>query len=204
MQGLAALPEMLPTLTQRVLHDGLPFLGICVGMQLLANCGHEFGKHAGLNWLDGEVVPLVPPNTNRTINPPTEHARLVSEPTGEAAAYAAKKPMKSAKDQKTPRVISSASVHKVKIPHMGWNDVRQLRPHPLFKDLPESVPMYFVHSYHWVGLKPEHILAETDYGGPVTAVAGRDNIVGTQFHPEKSQQAGMKLLRNFLDWSGLL
>ncbi|MDE2135520.1 MAG: imidazole glycerol phosphate synthase subunit HisH [Alphaproteobacteria bacterium] len=152
MAGLQALPGMVETLRDAVLARGTPFLGICVGMQLLAEVGREFGDHPGLSWIKGDVVKMVP---------------------------------------------SDAAL---KIPHMGWNELAFIRPHPLFAGLAPGVHAYFVHSYVMRPAEPGHILATADYGGPFAAAVGRDNIVGTQFHPEKSQAVGLALLGNFLDW----
>jgi glutamine amidotransferase len=152
MNGLSALPGMVETLNAAVIGRGVPFLGICVGMQLMASVGREFGDHAGLGWIKGEVVKMTP-----------------SDPT-------------------------------LKIPQIGWNELRFTRPHPVFAGLPDGAHAYFVHSYE---LRPEResdTLARTDYGGPVTAAVGRDNLVGVQFHPEKSQAVGLALLGNFLQW----
>lgn len=150
-QGLNALPAMVPTLRQRVLQDGVPFLGICVGMQLLADAGYEHETSPGLGWISGAVRALPRPENG-------------------------------------------------KIPHMGWNTLRAARPHPLLSGLPDGTHVYYVHSYHFIPSSPDAVLATTDYGQPFVAALGRDNIVGTQFHPEKSQAAGLRLLRNFLDW----
>ncbi|CFX15559.1 Imidazole glycerol phosphate synthase subunit HisH [Candidatus Filomicrobium marinum] len=155
MKGLTAVPGMREALEKAVISEGKPFLGICVGMQLLATRGLEFGVTEGFDWIPGEVRALEP------------------------------------------------SAPALKIPHMGWNTLNVLRPHPLLKDIetgPNGLHAYFVHSYHLVPERPDDVVAETDYGGPVTAIVGRDNIVGTQFHPEKSQTLGLKLLANFLSW----
>jgi glutamine amidotransferase len=152
MAGLKALPGMVGALSEAVRERGTPFLGICVGMQLLARVGREFGDHAGLGWIDGEVVRLAP-----------------SDPS-------------------------------LKIPHMGWNELNFARPHPLFAGLADGTHVYFVHSYVFRPADPAHTLARCDYGGPFTAAVGHDNIVGTQFHPEKSQAAGLAMLGNFLEW----
>jgi glutamine amidotransferase len=152
-QGLAALPDMLPALEEAVIRQAKPFLGICVGMQLMATTGHEHGVHDGLGWIAGEVVPIDP-------------------------------------DQAT-----------LKIPHMGWNEIEiGESSHPVLADLPSGTHLYFVHGYHFTCTNPENVLATVDYGGPITAVVGRDNLVGTQFHPEKSQGAGLRLIANFLGW----
>ncbi|GAB6052488.1 imidazole glycerol phosphate synthase subunit HisH [Magnetospira thiophila] len=151
--GLDALPGMTEALDQAVHRDGKPFLGICVGMQLLATMGREHGDFAGLNWIGGEVLPLTP-----------------TDPT-------------------------------LKIPHMGWNELRLQTPgHPLFLGLKSGAHAYFVHSYGFRADDPASLLATVDYGGPVAAVIGRDNMVGTQFHPEKSQATGLALITNFLCW----
>jgi glutamine amidotransferase len=152
MRGLSAVPGMVEVLRERVLKQGAPFLGICVGMQLLATVGREFGDHAGLGWVAGEVVKITP---------------------------------------------SDASL---KIPHMGWNELKILRKHPVLDGIPDGANVYFVHSFQMKPALPEDLLATTDYGGPITAVIGDANIAGTQFHPEKSQAFGLKLLENFLRW----
>jgi glutamine amidotransferase len=151
-QGLNAVPGLLDALSEEILHNRKPFLGICVGMQLLATTGLEHGKTAGLGWLPGDVGPLQP-----------------EDPA-------------------------------LKIPHMGWNTLDTLAPHPVLRGIAVGSHVYFVHSYHLTAADPAHVLATTDYGGAVTAVAGRDNIIGTQFHPEKSQATGLHLLQNFLEW----
>lgn len=151
-EGLAALPGMLEALDRAVMQRRVPFLGICVGMQLMADRGREFQVHEGLGWIPGEVVAL--------------------EPTDAA----------------------------LKIPHMGWNDLHVTAAHPVLDGLPAGAHAYFVHSYHLRCADPSHCLATVDYGGPVTAVVGRDNLIGTQFHPEKSQRIGMALITRFLRW----
>ena len=151
--GLAALPGMIATLEEVAIGAGRPFLGICVGMQLMAGVGREHGDHPGFGWIPGEVVALAP-----------------ADP-------------------------------RLKIPHMGWNDLTILGDgHPLLDGLADGAEVYFVHSYRMVPDDPAHILATADYGGPLPAIIGRDNIVGTQFHPEKSQSAGLRLISNFLNW----
>jgi glutamine amidotransferase len=151
--GLNAVPGMRDVLEERVIRAGTPFLGICVGMQLLATEGREKAITPGLGWIDGAVVHLTP-----------------SDPT-------------------------------LKIPHMGWNTLSIAKPHALLAGIPEGLHAYFVHSYHLVTERPDNTIATTDYGGPVTAIVGRDNIFGTQFHPEKSQALGLALISNFLVWS---
>jgi glutamine amidotransferase len=142
--GLRAISGMVEALDQRVLKDAAPFLGVCVGMQLLAKTGEELGTYQGLGWLDGTVREL--------------------------------------------------PANDVRIPHMGWNDVVPLAPHPLI----EPGEAYFLHSFAYDG---EAIVATTEHGGPVTAAIGRDNFMGVQFHPEKSQRYGLALLERFLRWN---
>jgi glutamine amidotransferase len=152
--GLRALPGMVEALGRRVLEQGRPFLGICVGMQLLATTGREHGDHAGLDWIGGEVLPIEP-----------------ADPA-------------------------------LKVPHMGWNELAYVPGcHPLLADLPDNPHAYFVHSYRFACAQPAHRLARVDYGGPIAAVIGRDTIVGTQFHPEKSQRTGLRVIANFLTWA---
>jgi len=151
-RGLAAVPGLEAALVEAVQARGRPFLGICVGMQLMAERGREFETVDGLGWIAGEVRAIEP--ADRTL----------------------------------------------KIPHMGWNELSIRVPHPVLDGLPDGTHAYFVHSF---ALRPEHpadLLAETDYGGPLAAVVGRDNLIGTQFHPEKSQGAGLRLIANFLRW----
>jgi len=154
--GLYGVTGMVDTLQRAVIEQGKPFLGICVGMQLMATRGVEYGIHAGLDWIAGDVVRI--------------------EPKGQ-----------------------SGNEH-LKIPHMGWNELVELKPHPLLAGIAPHDHAYFVHSFQLKARRAETVLAVTDYGGPVTAVVGRDNLVGTQFHPEKSQATGLKLIANFLRW----
>ena len=149
MRGLTALDGMIAALNEQILQNKKPFLGICVGMQLMFERGLEHGEHKGLGWLAGEVVKLTP-----------------SDPS-------------------------------LKIPHMGWNNLTIKRDHPILRGIQSGEHLYFVHSYA-ARTTPENILATTDYGGEVVAVVGRDNIMGTQFHPEKSQASGLAILKNFL------
>ena len=136
-----------------MVRGGRPFLGICVGMQLMATVGREYGEHAGLGWIPGACVPLEPDDA------------------------------------------------ALKVPHMGWNDLGfAATGHPLFDGLADGVHAYFVHSYAVACDHDAHVLARVDYGGPVAAVIGRDNMAGTQFHPEKSQAMGLRLISNFLQW----
>jgi glutamine amidotransferase len=150
--GLYGVPGMVDTLQREVIERGKPFLGICVGMQLMATRGVEYGIHAGLDWIAGDVVRIEP-------------------------------------GDKT-----------LKIPHMGWNELLELKPHPLFEDIGAHDHAYFVHSFQLKTAKPETLLATTEYGGPIAAVVGRANLAGTQFHPEKSQATGLRLIGNFLRW----
>jgi glutamine amidotransferase len=152
MRGLNAVPGMVEALREKVLKEGAPFLGICVGMQLLATVGVEFGRHAGLGWIAGEVVKITPDDPN------------------------------------------------LKIPHMGWNEIKKAQSHPLLEGIPDKAHAYFVHSFQLKPVLPDDLIATTDYGGPLTAMVGNENIAGTQFHPEKSQAIGIKLLENFLTW----
>jgi glutamine amidotransferase len=151
-RGLAAVPGMEAALAQRVLKDGIPFLGICVGMQLLAERGREFETVDGLEWIKGEVAPLAP-----------------ADPT-------------------------------LKIPHMGWNELKFRRRHPVLDGIADGAHAYFVHSYGFTHTDPADLIATVDYGGAITAALGRDNILGVQFHPEKSQATGLRLIANFLRW----
>ena len=151
MNGLDGLPGMHQVLQEQVIEAGKPFLGICVGMQLMAEWGREHGDTKGLGWLKGEVVALEP-----------------ADPS-------------------------------LKVPHMGWNQLSIRRAHPLLAGIGEGSHAYFVHSYRFAAESPQ-IYAETGYGGPVAALVGRDNLAGTQFHPEKSQAVGLKLIANFLEW----
>ena len=151
--GLARLPGMMEALESAVIAKARPFLGICVGMQLMAEAGTERGRHRGLRWLGGAVVPIAPDRNS------------------------------------------------LKIPHMGWNELILDAPaHPIFAGIPAGAHAYFVHSYHFAGAAHGTVLATVDYGGLIAAVVGRDNMVGAQFHPEKSQTVGMKFLTNFLEW----
>ena len=147
-EGLRAIPGLVAAMEERVLVGGAPFLGICVGMQLLATRGVEHGITQGLDWIGGEV-------------------RLI-EVTDPA----------------------------IKIPHMGWNDV-VVRPHAALIEPGEA---YFLHSYQFAADDGHHVVAMTDHGGGVVAAVGRDNILGVQFHPEKSQSYGLELLGRFLEW----
>jgi len=154
--GLDAVPGMVEALSERVIRGGVPFLGVCVGMQLLASEGREKLVTPGLGWIPGAVERIAPADPG------------------------------------------------LKIPHMGWNTITVTRPHALLAgiaDGPAGLHAYFVHSYHLRTDDPATLVATTDYGGPLTACVGRDNIFGTQFHPEKSQALGLKLIENFLGWN---
>jgi glutamine amidotransferase len=150
--GLYGVPGMVDVLQREVIERGKPFLGICVGMQLMATRGVEYGVHAGLDWIAGDVV---------RIEPGKDH---------------------------------------LKIPHMGWNELLDLKPHPVLAGIEPHEHAYFVHSFQLETATPETLLATTDYGGRITAVVGRNNLAGTQFHPEKSQATGLRLIGNFLRW----
>lgn len=150
--GVDALPGLREALEEVAIERARPFLGICVGLQLMATVGREHGDHPGFDWIPGEVVPLAPSDS------------------------------------------------ALKVPQMGWNELEVLHEHPVLAGLGADPHVYFVHSYHLRVERPEQLLAASDYGGSVTAAAGRDNLIGTQFHPEKSQAAGLALLRNFLRW----
>jgi imidazole glycerol-phosphate synthase subunit HisH len=153
--GLEAVSGMREALEESVRRNGRPFLGICVGAQLMAERGLEFRITPGLGWIKGDVKAIEP-----------------SDP-------------------------------ELKIPHMGWNTLSVLKDHALLEGIPtgaDGLHAYFVHSFHLVTPDRAALVAEADYGGPVTAMVGRDNLAGTQFHPEKSQVLGLKLIANFLKW----
>lgn len=153
-RGLCAIDGMIEALEEAVHQRARPFLGICVGMQLMAREGLEHGSTPGLGWIEGRVEALEPADTS------------------------------------------------LKVPHMGWNALGLDQPgHPVLTGLKNDQHAYFVHSYHLVTDQPDTVMARVDYGGPVTAIIGRDTMVGTQFHPEKSQATGLRLIRNFLSWT---
>lgn len=161
---------MMEALREAVVVRGRPFLGTCIGEQLLCTTSREMGSHQGFGWIPGEVLKITP-ETGRGVA--TAAGRTVWPPSGRAWW----------------------------IPHYGWNDLRIVAPaHPLFRGVAQGAHVYFVHSYHLMPENPAHLLAEVDYGGQVVAAVGRDNLVGTQFHPEKSQAVGLRLLANFLAW----
>ncbi|TKW67567.1 MAG: imidazole glycerol phosphate synthase subunit HisH [Paracoccus denitrificans] len=150
--ALEAVPGMVDALRDAVENRAVPFMGICVGMQMLADIGHEYRDTAGLGWIGGEIDAIRPSDAG------------------------------------------------LKVPHMGWNDLRLRQPHPVLDGIQTGDHAYFVHSWQFHPADPAHLLADVDYGGPVTAIVGRDNIVGTQFHPEKSQAVGLRIIENFLNW----
>ena len=160
-RGLDAVPGMVSALNEAVLTKGKPFLGICVGMQLMASRGLEHHETEGLGWIAGDVVGLTPPPGD---------------------------------DQQGPAGTG------FRIPHMGWNELKFDHAHPVLAGIVPGAHAYFVHSYQMNCTDPAHVLAAVDYGGVVTALIGRDNMIGTQFHPEKSQATGLKLIANFLAW----
>jgi len=149
--ALGQVDGMAEALRHAVLSRGVPFMGICVGMQMLATAGHEYRLTQGLDWIPGEVQAIAAPG--------------------------------------------------LKVPHMGWNDLIIDHPHPVLDGIATGDHAYFVHSWQFQVADPAHLLSHVDYGGPVTAVVGRDNIIGTQFHPEKSQATGLRLIANFLRWT---
>lgn len=154
--GVMALNGMREALEEAVIEKAKPFLGICVGMQLMASRGLEHGVTEGFGWIEGDVSPIQP-----------------ADP-------------------------------QLKIPHMGWNTLNLTGQHFVFDGIPtgaDGLHAYFVHSYHLNASNRRDVLAHTDYGGPVVAVVARDNLIGTQFHPEKSQKLGLALIANFLRWN---
>ncbi len=152
--GLAGYTGLFEAIEEAVIGRGVPFLGICVGAQMMATRGLEHGLNtSGFDWISGDVVKLTP-----------------DDPT-------------------------------LKIPHMGWNELILDQNHPVLNGIKSGDHAYFVHSYHLVAKNPAHRLVRCDYGGDVTAMIGRDNMVGTQFHPEKSQSTGLRLIGNFLQWN---
>jgi glutamine amidotransferase len=153
--GLDAVDGMVEALDESVRQRGRPVLGICVGMQLMAERGREYEVVEGLGWIAGEVDRITPADSS------------------------------------------------LKIPHMGWNTLNERRVHPLLEGIavgPQGLHAYFVHSFHLNVAERSDLVADADYGGAVTAIVGRDTMVGTQFHPEKSQRLGLKLIANFLKW----
>ena len=152
-RALGAYGGLFEAIEEAVTTRARPFLGICVGMQMLASWGREYENVAGFDWIPGEVVRITPADRH------------------------------------------------LKVPHMGWNDLVIDHPHPVLQGLSTGDHAYFVHSYHFRVDDPAQRLAHVDYAGDVTAIVGRDTIVGTQFHPEKSQGPGLRLIGNFLAWA---
>jgi len=151
--GLTAIEGMEDALKDAVILRGKPFLGICVGMQLMANRSLEHGEHTGLGWVSGDVRPIEFVNNS------------------------------------------------IKVPHMGWNELTiKGAGHPVLYGLNNGDHAYFVHSFSLQGVQKDLVLATTNYGRDIAAIVGRDNLIGTQFHPEKSQETGRVVLRNFLNW----
>ncbi|MEC9104666.1 MAG: imidazole glycerol phosphate synthase subunit HisH, partial [Pseudomonadota bacterium] len=150
-KALKGHENLFEALREVVEEKARPFMGICVGMQLMCRIGHEYEETAGLGWIDGEVT------------------RIEAE--------------------------------GMKVPHMGWNDLVIDRPHPVLAGIESGQHAYFVHSYHMAVAAPDQLIAHVEYGHPVTAIVGRDNMIGTQFHPEKSQATGLKMIANFLSWA---
>jgi glutamine amidotransferase len=148
---LGAIDGLFGAIEEHV-KSGKPFMGICVGMQMMATRGLEHGTHDGFNWIKGDVELLRPTDDS------------------------------------------------LKIPHMGWNELSMRSEHPVFDGIETGDHVYFVHSYHLVPEKDDDLLATVDYGGPITAAVAHENIIGTQFHPEKSQSTGLRLIGNFLAW----
>ncbi|MHC0054128.1 imidazole glycerol phosphate synthase subunit HisH [Actibacterium sp. D379-3] len=144
---------LFEAMEEAVVRGGRPFLGICIGMQMMATRGLEYRETPGFDWIAGEVVKIAPSDTS------------------------------------------------LKVPHMGWNDLVIDHPHPVLDGLATGDHAYFVHSYHFRVADPAHRLAHCDYGGDITAIVGRGTMVGTQFHPEKSQATGLRLIANFLAWA---
>ena len=151
-RALKGRENLFDALREAVEDRGRPFLGICVGMQLMARLGHEYERTEGLGWIDGEVDRIAPDDL------------------------------------------------ALKVPHMGWNDLVIDRPHPVLAGIETGHHADFVHSYHMRMTDKNQLLAHAEYGAPITTVVGRDTMVGTQFHPEKSQAAGLRLIANFLAW----
>jgi len=153
MQGMNNIKGLVNLLHDMILKDAKPFLGICVGMQLLANFSKEYGYTEGLSWIEGDVSSI--------------------------------------------EIVEA----EMKVPHMGWNSVRFNKKHTLFNRIKQDEDFYFVHSYKFNVKNNKLVLAKTHYGGDITAVVLKDNIIGTQFHPEKSQTAGLQFIKNFIEWT---
>ncbi|NIY72468.1 imidazole glycerol phosphate synthase subunit HisH [Marivivens donghaensis] len=151
-KALSDMGGLAEAIDEAVTKGGKPFLGICVGMQMLATTGHEYEETAGFDWIGGDIVKIAP------------------------------------------------SDESLKVPHMGWNDLVIDNPHPVLDGIATGDHAYFVHSYHMRVKNPAERIAHVDYAGDITAIVGRDNVIGTQFHPEKSQATGLRLIANFLSW----
>ena len=153
--GLLAFSGLVNGLIEQVIEKRKPFLGICVGMQVMATLGREHGETHGFDWIQGQIVKIKPDDID------------------------------------------------LKIPHMGWNElVFHETIHPVLSGLDAASHAYFAHSYCFETVDPKHVLASVEYGGLITAIVGRDNLIGTQFHPEKSQRVGLQFIENFLNWDG--
>ena len=150
ISSLKAIDGMVEELQTQVLKNKKPFLGICVGMQLLADFGFEYGKHSGLGFVAGDVVEVN--NQNNTL----------------------------------------------KVPHIGWNNISIKKPHPVLNGIKDGEHFYFVHSFYFIPKNQNEIIATVNYGSDLTAIISKDNIIATQFHPEKSSDAGLQLLKNFI------
>ena len=150
VSSLKAIKGMVEELQLQVIKNKKPFLGICVGMQLLADFGFEYGKHSGLGLISGDVVEINSRN------------------------------------------------NKLKVPHIGWNNISINKSHPILEGIKNGEHFYFVHSFHFIPQDQNDVLANVDYGSKITAIIAKDNIVATQFHPEKSSEAGLRLLQNFI------
>ena len=151
-KALSDMGGLAEAIDEAVTKGGKPFLGICVGMQMLATTGHEYEETAGFDWIGGDIVKISPADES------------------------------------------------LKVPHMGWNDLVIDNPHPVLDGIASGDHAYFVHSYHMRVKNPAERIAHVDYAGDITAIVGRDNVIGTQFHPEKSQATGLRLIANFLSW----
>ena len=152
MRALTGHSGLYAAMLEAVEEKGRPFMGICVGMQLMATWGREYEDTKGLDWISGDVTQISPEDP------------------------------------------------KLKVPHMGWNDLVIDAPHPVFEGISTGDHAYFVHSYHFKVADPGDLIAHCDYAGDITAIVGKDNLIGTQFHPEKSQATGLALIANFLNW----
>ncbi len=151
MNGLKFSENLVSEIRKQVLVEKKPFLGICVGMQVLSSVGYENGEHAGLGFINGRVEKI-------------------------------------------------ADKIDLKIPHMGWNDISILAKHPILAGIESGEHFYFANSYHFICQNEHHVVADFDYGSKLAAIVAKENIVGIQFHPEKSGEAGLKILKNFLNW----